>query len=217
MDRVAHTALVAAAELEAVVDSVEGAEAVLVAHLVAAAEVGSVLDSVEAVASAEEASQEATRRIYTLVVPAPGCTDLAEAARADVVYGARQKLFGAQAKVKDQNLAHEMVMEAQAANGAMVDGVALVALVATAELGAAVDSVEGAEAGLVARLVAEAEVCSVADLVEAAEVVEALASAAEARQEATCRILTLALRTPGYTELEEAPRAAPHYGARKKD
>lgn len=195
----------------------EGAEPVLVAHLVAAAEVGSVLVSVEAVASAEEASQEATRRIFTLVVPAPGYTDLEKAARADVVYWARQKMFGAQAKVNDQNLAHEVVMEVQAANGAMVDGVAHAALVATAELEAVVESVEGAKAGLVAHLVAAAEVGSLADLVEAAEVVEALASAAEARQEATCHILILALETPGCTELVKASRAAPHYWAREKD
>lgn len=115
-----------------------------------------------------------------------------------------------------QHLAHEEVTVVQAAHGHIVDRVTSAALIAPAELGAVVDSVEGAEAGSAAHLVVAAEEGSVVDLVEAAEVAEAVASAADASQDATCHIFTLAVRPPRCMELVEAAMAAAHYWARKK-
>lgn len=52
---------------------------------------------------------------------------------------------------------------------------------------------------------------------EAAETVEAVALVAEASQEATPHLFTLAVRTPGYMELVAAARAAAHFWSRKKN
>lgn len=111
LDPVAQAAMVAAAEVGAVVDLVEEATAVLAANRVATAEVGSVEYSIEALAFATGASQQATGHQFTLALSAPGCTELAEACRADLVYWARQKALGPQPKVDDQHLAQQVVTE----------------------------------------------------------------------------------------------------------